>query len=87
MRMSVQLLEQYLSDLGFTPGSYSIGEPAADQDSIWCVVDDGAGWTVFYSERGSRWDEERFGSEKVACMYMLGLFAQKYIEQKLVRRP
>lgn len=83
--MSVELLQKYLTDLGYPASSYSIGEPTAVQDSIWCLANEGEQWNVFFSERGSRWDSESFNSEKVACMFMLGIFSQKFIEQRMPR--
>jgi len=31
-----------------------------------------AGWVVYYSERGNRFDEQTFPSERVALRYLLG---------------
>lgn len=78
MRMSVELLQSYLDKLGFSERDYAIGRD--DEDKL-CMVHEGDEWIVFFSERGSRWDDVSFSSEKVACMYFLGLFAQRYIEK------
>ena len=45
------------------------------------MVHEGDSWAVFFSERGSRWDDMTFDSEEVACLFVLGLFAQRYAEQ------
>ncbi|MFC7449719.1 hypothetical protein [Rhodococcus daqingensis] len=76
--MSVQLLRIYLDDLGFGERDYAIGH---DADDRFCLVRDGDKWVVYFSERGSRWDDVSFDSEKVACMFMLGLFTQRYVER------
>ena len=83
MRTSVQLLRSYLDDLGFSERDYGIGHDAErqDVDNRHCLIGEGDQWIVYYSERGSRWDEMTFDSEKVACMFMLGLFTQKYVER------
>lgn len=79
VRMSVQLLKSYLDDLGFGDRDYAIGQ---DVENRLCLVNEGDKWIVFFSERGSRWDDVSFDSEKVACMYLLGLFTQRYLDRR-----
>lgn len=78
MRMSVQLLKGYLEKLGFGERDYSIGK---EVENRLCLLNEGDQWIVFFSERGSRWDDVSFDSEKIACTFMLGLFAQQYAEE------
>lgn len=82
MRMSLALLEQYIEAMGLNRRFYVLNtEPEADNRL--CVIDNGDHWSVFFWERGSRWDEVTFESEEVACTYFLGLLAQKYIETNI----
>ena len=36
---------------------------------------------VFFPARGSRWDDMTFDSEEAACLSVLGLFAQRAVDE------
>lgn len=55
--------------LEVSPLIYTIeGEPA---DSTWCIKRQGKTWLVFFFERGSRYELQRFHDENSACVYFL----------------
>jgi hypothetical protein len=78
MDLSTTTLDHLLRRLGTPQYEYSIG---ADKDNTLCLVRDADRWLVYFSERGSHWDEVAFESESTACAYYLGLVARDYIER------
>lgn len=78
VRINVRRLDGYLERLGFGERDFSIGR---EVENRLCLLPEGDQWLVFFSERGSRWDDVSFDSEEVACTFMLGLLAQQYVEE------
>ncbi|KAA8999458.1 hypothetical protein FJU30_14095 [Affinibrenneria salicis] len=61
-------LSALLQQSGFPHDSYSIGK---DKDESLCLINDGLGWVMFYSERGRRSHPEYFQTEEAACAAFL----------------
>ncbi|MEV6610857.1 hypothetical protein [Kutzneria sp. NPDC051319] len=76
----------FLDLLGVAADKYAIGGEAHER---WCLTaeDDGT-WHVFWSERGSRFDEVPFAREEDACVHLIGRFAVQQLTQGLLQaRP
>lgn len=58
-------LKSALQDGGFRPDGYRILE--APDESTWCIEKRGKTWLVFYFERGTKWEIQRFKEESAAC--------------------
>jgi hypothetical protein len=43
----------------------------APGEGTWCIRKQGKAWLVFYFERGTKWQLERFKTEGAACEYFL----------------
>ncbi len=66
---ALRRLTRRLGELGAEPAVYRVGEVA---DDTWCLLREGDDWTVFWSERGARHNEVRFGTADRAAAYLLG---------------
>lgn len=53
------------------PSSYSVGPPGIEHAEPLCIIHEFATWTVFITERGSRFGEKTFDDEDEACVYFL----------------
>jgi hypothetical protein len=62
-------LRRRLAELGVEPAAYRVGETA---DDTWCLVREDGGWSVFWSERGSRHNAVSFATADQAAAYLLG---------------
>jgi len=62
-------LKQLLDAEGFNPAVYSLDD-GLPNDRL-CLSGGGDHWSVYYSERGSSFDEENFISEGEACEELL----------------
>jgi hypothetical protein len=62
-------LRQILDQEAFDPASYSLDDGLADD--TFCLGRRHKKWVVYYSEKGSRWNEHRFETEQDACQYFL----------------
>jgi hypothetical protein len=47
----------------------------APGESTWCIHKQGKTWLVFYFERGSKWEMQRFKTESAACEYFFNRVA------------
>ena len=67
--MRKEALQHILNDEKFNPNVYSLsgGSP---NDRL-CLAFEAGRWCVYYSERGSHFDEEYFASEDEACDNLL----------------
>ena len=63
--MNKHELEQKLNDLGIDPDSYSLNGECMNETL--CLENNYGRWSIFYSERGLRTNEEIFDSEDKAC--------------------
>jgi hypothetical protein len=70
--MNKQELRQRLVAEGVSEFAYSLdGGLPGDQ---FVLSDDGSGnWSVYFSERGHRWDLQTFRTEDEACLHILRL--------------
>jgi hypothetical protein len=68
--MNVGELEQELASRGVDPRNYRIDEPPGESTMV--LKKQGKVWLVYWSERGGRYDLQRFTDETSACEYMLG---------------
>jgi hypothetical protein len=67
--MNVRELKQHLVKENIDEFAYSLtGGLPGDR---YVLSEDGDAWSVYYSERGSRWDIKRFQTEDEACTYLL----------------
>ena len=57
-------LAEQLRTIQAPANSYAIGEI---NDEALCLVEENGGWSIFYSERGLRTEEQRFSDENSAC--------------------
>lgn len=57
-------LAEHLKTVQAPADSYAIGEI---HDEALCLVEENRGWSIFYSERGWRAEEQRFSDENIAC--------------------
>jgi hypothetical protein len=67
--MNVAQLRDALVKGGYDSRNYRVME--APDESTWCIRKQGKSWLVFYFERGSRWQLQRFATESAACEYFL----------------
>ena len=75
--MNRSALRAALDAAHVSPRSYSLDGGLAN-DTV-CLESVPSGhWLVYYTERGSRFDEIEFGSEHDACRYLLGLFVPEH---------
>jgi len=81
--MTLGRMQTYLRSLGISKNDYQIltDIPEAERENIqrsigwhgggcWCIAHDfepSEGWSVFYSERGGRFDIQTFANEEDAC--------------------
>ncbi|MEU0569465.1 hypothetical protein ABZ297_29380 [Nonomuraea sp. NPDC005983] len=65
--MNVLELKNALAESGVTPDRYRLLE--APDDNTWCLRRQGKAWLVFYFERGTKRDLQRFKVESIACEY------------------
>ena len=65
--MNLAELRDRLSCEERNPADFRIQEPPGE--STWCIKKQGKVWLVFYSERGTRWELQRFKEENAACEY------------------
>ena len=65
--MNIAELRSALVAGNFRSDEYRILE--APDDSTWCIRKQGKTWLVFYFERGTRWELQRFKTETDACEY------------------
>ncbi|MDR5826829.1 TNT domain-containing protein [Caballeronia sp. LP006] len=63
-----QELQNTLASLNAPPDSFCIGR---EKDEALCLVENYGRWSVFYSERGHRTEEQLFGAEVLACTAFL----------------
>lgn len=54
----------------------------AVRDNAVCLIPIATGWSVFYSERGSRWTERHHPTEQAACEDVL----QRLLRDRTTRR-
>lgn len=66
--MNTTEVQVALQTLGFPAAAYTIG---MDRNETYCLVPSGAGWHVYYSERGNRNEERVFTVEDEACHDLL----------------
>jgi hypothetical protein len=67
--MNVEELRKVLEEEGVDPADYRIG--VQPDESTYCLKKQGKVWQVFWFERGTRRDMQRFKSEAAACEYFL----------------
>jgi hypothetical protein len=61
-------LAEHLKTVQAPADSYAIGEI---HDEALCMVEENGGWSIFYSEREWRAEEQRFSDENSACKAFL----------------
>ncbi|HEX7661251.1 MAG TPA: hypothetical protein VF444_17400 [Pseudonocardiaceae bacterium] len=64
-------LKDILDGKGVKEGAYSL-YGGISEDTL-CIDENYGTWSVYYAERGTRWDEKKFDSEDAACRYFLHL--------------
>lgn len=69
MDVNREQLAAKLHALGVPESFYSLD--GGNPHNKLCIEQGAAGWTVYFSERGSRWSEEHFKSEDAACQRFL----------------
>jgi hypothetical protein len=57
-------LQAALASIGVPPDSYCLH---GDSDEALCLDENHGRWSVYYSERGCRTDEQVFATEDAAC--------------------
>lgn len=67
--MDISTLRSVLAEGGYDPKGYRILD--APDESTWCIRKQGKIWLVFYFERGTEWELQRFKNESSACEYFL----------------
>lgn len=67
--MNIVTLRSVLAEGGYDPKGFRILD--APDESTWCIRKQGKIWLVFYFERGTKWELQRFKSEDSACEYFL----------------
>ena len=65
--MNIVELKSVLEDREFRSDGYRILE--APGESTWCIKKQGKTWLVFYFERGTKFELQRFKEESAACEY------------------
>ncbi len=66
---ALRRLARRLGELDVDPAAYRVGEI---DDDTWCLIREGGGWTVFWSERGARHNTTTFATADQAAAYLLG---------------
>lgn len=66
MIVNVRALESWLQEAGVPEAYYCLN---GEQHESLCLLSEDGYWRVFLSERGSRYEEQRFSSEDKACEY------------------
>jgi len=61
-------LQNALTALNAPQDSYCLG---CEKDEALCLIENYRRWSVFYSERGHRTEEELFNTEELACAVFL----------------
>ncbi|GAA2532465.1 hypothetical protein [Pilimelia columellifera] len=76
--MNVEDLRNELVRRDVDPSRYSLkgGTP----DDGFALKRQGAGWIVYYSERGGRYGVERFTTEHAACRYLLNRLMGTHVD-------
>jgi hypothetical protein len=69
-------LASALSVIGIPEQLYIVSDTA---EYAWCLVGEGDVWEVFWMERGTKGDLQRFANENQACTYLLGRFTYSQI--------
>lgn len=69
-KTNLQLLQERLTALGVPASHYSLGR---NRDERTCLVEDGDGWVVYYSERGRLESLQAFSSFAEASEHIVGL--------------
>jgi hypothetical protein len=64
--INIAELKSALEDGGLGSDGYRILEGPPDE-STWCIKKQGKTWLVFYFERGTKWEMQRFKEESAAC--------------------
>lgn len=63
--MDMSALRAALDKRGVDPLNYRILD--APDEATWCIRKQGKTWLVFYFERGTKWELQRFSTEASAC--------------------
>jgi hypothetical protein len=71
--MRISELREALVEGRYDPRGYRVLEPP--DEATWCIARQGKAWLVFYFERGSKWEMQRFKTEAAACEYFLNRVA------------
>lgn len=64
-------LRDLLDAEGIDPLAYDL--EGREEDDVYVLGSSEGGWTVYFSERGLRTAEVRFGTEDEACAHLLAL--------------
>ncbi|GLZ30679.1 hypothetical protein Lesp02_28680 [Lentzea sp. NBRC 105346] len=72
----------FLERMGVPAQSFTIGGEA---DNRWCLLEEDGSWKVFWSERGTRFDEVTLADEEAACYLLLGRMAQRQLMQGVLQ--
>ncbi len=64
--MDIAALRVALAAQGNIRGYRILEEPG---EATWCIRKQGKIWLVFYFERGTKWELQRFKTESAACEY------------------
>jgi hypothetical protein len=67
--MDISALRVALAEHGIDPKGYRV--LGAPDEATWCIRKQGKTWLVFYFERGTKWELQRFKTETSACEYFL----------------
>lgn len=67
--MNITSLREILANGQQDPRGYKILEEP--DENTWCLRKQGKTWLVFYFERGTKWELQRFKTESAACEYFL----------------
>lgn len=75
-QMNIEELENKIKEMNFPPDSYSLsgGYP---NESL-CISENNGRWSIYYSERGLRTEEEIFSPESAACEAFLSRLARMF---------
>lgn len=79
--MGVDALPGWLAAAGVPAGTVRLGPDAGPADAVWCLRPapdpeaGGAGWELFWSERGERYAWTWFDDEATACFALFGRLA------------
>lgn len=86
MVVLMDTVDGFLDLLGVPGDKYAIGAEAHER---WCLTaeEDGT-WHVFWSERGSRFEEVPFSREEDACFQLIGrLTVRQLMDGRLQAKP